>query len=310
MSDFFERYGRCRHFFLNRYCGIKSMLAVNNWQALRNQVRKWDKPVKGSKGKLETVYNFQTKHWVGALREACANIKSMWSNLANRLKKLIQGNENLSADQRHLLFFILNFKSAWQAVLLHKPIELPEEYTEALTEIEAKLTDKQIKQAHSYLRRITYRYHYRARKSGKLGSSMKCDLNWAFEGNTFSFSSDVPRKQFSVEMTSPWSYPRTGDITVVLDRIKQRLEVHKLISSKRYSNDSKKAIGIDKGLATLLSCSSGNEYGENFSKLANAIVDKYGKRNANRQPYMSLRWQLNQQLEQLEKRTSLCLRLL
>ncbi|MCT2877365.1 transposase, partial [Lactobacillus delbrueckii] len=100
----------------------------------------------------------------------------------------------------------------------------------ALTEIEAKLTDKQIKQAHSYLRRITYRYHYRARKSGKLSSSMKCDLNWAFEGNTFSFSSDMPRKQFSVEMTSPWSYPRTGDITVVLDRIKQRLEVHKLIS--------------------------------------------------------------------------------
>ncbi|MDK6503799.1 hypothetical protein QP235_11665, partial [Lactobacillus crispatus] len=75
----------------------------------------------------------------------------------------------------------------------------------------------------------------------------------------------VPRKQFSVEMTSLWSYPRTGDITVVLDRIKQRLEVHKLISSKRYSNDSKKAIGIDKGLATLLSCSSGNEYGENFT---------------------------------------------
>nr|WP_155760712.1 hypothetical protein [Lactobacillus delbrueckii] len=31
MSDFFERYGRCRHFFLNRYCGINSMLAVNNW---------------------------------------------------------------------------------------------------------------------------------------------------------------------------------------------------------------------------------------------------------------------------------------
>ncbi|MCH3984276.1 MAG: hypothetical protein LKE56_06765 [Lactobacillus delbrueckii] len=46
--------------------------------------------VKGSKGKLETVYNFQTKHWVGALREACANIKSMWSNLANRLKKQIR----------------------------------------------------------------------------------------------------------------------------------------------------------------------------------------------------------------------------
>ena len=86
------------------------MLAVNNWQALRNQVRKWDKPVKGSKGKLETVYSFQTKHWVGALREACANIKSMWSNLANRLKKLIQGNENLSADQRHLLFFTLKFR--------------------------------------------------------------------------------------------------------------------------------------------------------------------------------------------------------
>ena len=35
MSDFFERYGRCRHFFLNRYCGIKSMLAVNNWQVTK-----------------------------------------------------------------------------------------------------------------------------------------------------------------------------------------------------------------------------------------------------------------------------------
>lgn len=299
MSDFFERYGRCRHYFLNRYCGINSMLAVDNWRALRNEVRKWDKQgttKKNPKGILEKRYNFQTKHWVNALREACANLKSMWSNLANRLAKLIQSNENLNSDQRHLLLFVLKFKSAWQAVLLHQSFEVPEKYRLALAEIQEKLTDADRHQAYSYLRRITYRYHYRARKSYKAGSSMLCDLNWSFTDNTFSFSSDKPRKQYTVRVTSKWCYPTDGDITVVLDRSKHRLEVHKLIKSKQYANRSRKKIGIDKGLATMVSVNTGNEFGQNFSKLANGIVDKYSKRNANRQPYMSLRYVLNKQI--------------
>lgn len=308
ISDFFARYGRCRHYFLNRFCGIAYMCKVDNFRSLRNEVRRWDKPhAKGKKfkdGILENRYHFQTKHWVNALSETCGNLKFMWSNLANRLRKLIQANDNLSADQRHLLYFILTFKKAWQEVLLHRDVKLTKKYQAQFDLITNKLNQAEYKHAVNYLRRITYRYHYRQTRSYssyKLGSSIKLDLNWIFKDQCFYFSSDKSRKQFCVPVTSNWCYKNKGTITIVLDRIKKRLEVHKLIMTKQRVVAHKHAIGIDKGLATLISASSGHEYGQNFGKFENQGVNRFAKRQAQRNPYLSKRYLLRQKLKRYDR---------
>lgn len=281
------------------------MCKIDNFRALRNEVRRWDKPyAKGKRikdGILENRYHFQTKHWVNALNETCGNLKSMWSNLANRLHKLIQANDNLSAEQRHLLNFILRFKEAWQAVLLYQNIQLAKNYQAQLDAIIDKLNQAEYKQALNYLRRITYRYHYKQTGSNKLGSSMSLDLNWTFKNQSFYFSSDKPRKRFCVPVTSNWCYKNKGTITIVLDRAKRRLEVHKLIKTKQYITSNKQAIGIDKGLATLISANTGNEYGQGFGKLENQGINKLAQRLANRNPYMSKRYLLTQKLKRYDE---------
>lgn len=63
---------------------------------------------------------------------------------------------------------------------------------------------------------------------------------------------------------------------------KKRIEIHKLIQSHQKSINLTKPVGIDKGLATLISCSNGNEYGHQFSKLNTDYAEVLTKKNSHR----------------------------
>ncbi|MCQ5117605.1 hypothetical protein NE623_14665, partial [Gemmiger formicilis] len=72
---------------------------------------------------------------------------------------------------------------------------------------------------------------------------------------------------------------KRGDIQLILDRDKKRLEVHRAIKAVAYNiRKPQKQLGMDKGLATLISCSSGQEYGADFSKLVSAEVERINDR--------------------------------
>ena len=96
------------------------MLNVKQYFSLRNHL------VKIKQGNIYVEkYHFLQKHWKYALRDACANINSMWSNLANQLRKVVQANELVDKDERHLIYYLLSIRELWyyaltndQAVLL------------------------------------------------------------------------------------------------------------------------------------------------------------------------------------------------
>ena len=289
LSVYFENYGKCRHMFLNRYCGINSMALIQDARKVRNQVRLENK-AKVSEQKFEAIYHFQTKSWVNALMDTCANLKAMWSNLANRLNKLISQNDHLNDTQKHVL---------WHAVLTYQDLEL--NAPKSLEKILSNLSPAEKRQAYNYLRRITRRYSHVARKvKNKEYRSISVDYDWKLKNQRiFSFISETPRKPYQIELTSNWCYKTSGDIKIILDRYKKRLIIHKLIKAKTYQHTWEKEIGVDKGLATLLSVDSENEYGKNFSALMRKYVDLLAKRNANRNPYLGLRYQLNKKLNDL-----------
>ena len=80
----FKSYMACRNMFYSRFSGIYSMLDVLNAKKLRNALRVEQKQNNIS---YESIFHFQSRHWVMALFDACSNINSMWSNLSNRIKK-------------------------------------------------------------------------------------------------------------------------------------------------------------------------------------------------------------------------------
>ena len=299
INDLIESYGRCRHAFYNQYSDINSMLVIKNWRKIRNQYRK-----NGAGKHLTKIYNFQGKHWVLALQNAFANLDSMWSNTKNKIKSVLKDNDNLNEDQKHLLYFILCFRKTWYEALTDKPVILNKKYQETYKEIVNKLSSDQYRTAINYLKRVTRRYKYHCKAKTTFGKSLDLDQDMYHFGknNSFTFSSRLARKRFKIKLTGDFKYKKTGNLTVVLDRYKKRIEIHKLIVSRINSLKQRKnkKVGIDKGLATLISVSTENEYGKNFSKASSQFVAQGAKRLANRQKYISRYYLLKHKINVLK----------
>lgn len=275
-------YGICRSMFFNQLCGIRNMLNINHFRKLRNQIRQL-----GLGTIYQNRYHFLGKHWIYALMDTCGNVKSMWSNLANRIRNTIRDNDNINKDEQHYLFFILKFPELWHSILVYDQNSvqrIDKKYRVKYLSLQNRLTNDQLRHAHSYLRRVTRRYKPKPRASKRQNRSMTYDENmYRFETSRhFRFSSNEPRKVIDVVLTTDWHYRKNGNIQIILDRIKKRIEIHKLISTHTQLLPQAKPLGIDKGLATLISCSSNDEYGLNFSYLLNTEVERLCKINAAR----------------------------
>lgn len=284
LDDLFTNYGCCRSTFANELCGINNLENVTSFRTLRNDIRK-----QGRDEKLIKQYHFLRRHWVCALQDACANIYSMWSNLSNKINHAISNNVNFNDDERHYLRFVLCYAHLWLGVLQHNDdayLDLAKKYQVLYLDVIKPLNDKQLQHANSYLRRVTRRYKMYPHKISKQNRSMTYDKSMYhfFDKRHMSFESAKSRETVKLELTSDWHYPTTGTVNIILDRDKHRIEIHKLIKSHKTPMKSKndKVLGIDKGLYTLLSCSSGNEYGANFNKLANAEAERLDHKNGER----------------------------
>lgn len=257
-------YGKCRANFFNRYCGINGML--RNFRTERNQLRN-----SGTGLKLVKQYQFLNKHWVYSLFDTFVNVHSMWSNVANQIRKATQDNSNIDDNEQHYLFFILKFNVLWHGVLIYNPNLmglLPKKYQLAFKNIIDQLTPQQIKHAQSYLRRLTRRYKPKPHALTKLNNkSMTYDENmYRFPNDqTLRISSNKNRHVIVIHLTSPWHYAKSGNLQIILNRPKKRIEIHKCIQTHTKLLSATKPLGIDKGLATLISCSTDHEYGINFS---------------------------------------------
>lgn len=297
-------YGRCRSRFFNQYCGINNMLNVTSFRTLRDQLRKAELGKQFCK-----QYDFINKHWTYALFDACSNVNSMWSNLANQIRHTINTNDQLDKEERHLINFILIFKDLWFGVLKYQQdyVTLPKKYQSRFNLIKAQLSKKQLKHAYSYLRRLTRRYKVKPHKNGNHNKSMTYDENmYNIKNLSLHISSNKSRYPFKLMLTGEWHYSHQGNLTIVLDRDKKRIEIHKLIQThlKPHKHIAKKHLGIDKGLATLLSCSTEREYGIDFSQLTNPEAERLAKYNTNRNQYFAKLRDINQALKSFDNKTS------
>lgn len=84
---------------------------------------------------------------------------------------------------------------------------------------------------------------------------------YSINGRTISITNGYKgRTKFN--LTASWCYRTNGNLQIILDRDKRRIEIHKLIDCKCKNYKGEKDVGIDKGYTKAVSCSDGNEYGD------------------------------------------------
>ena len=186
----------------------------------------------------------------------------------------------------------------WQKVLLRESFDTA---PEKLATFMSKLTDKELKKCNNYICRITRKH--KPYPEVKNARCMMYDENmYSFKDEkTIKVMSKRPQKKISINLRGAFCYKKTGDIQLILDRDKRRIEIHKMIKARATQTTSKIEIGPDKGFATLLSCYSGNEYGYEFGEIVTERSDYLNERNTNRNIVFDRQRKLKDEISELDK---------
>lgn len=341
MDELFTAYGKCRDFLYSQLCGINHMTDVTNWYGPRDKIREhdgeikkarkavkdWKKAYKKNKAQglkspnsrtvrlskqklLSEQFGIQGRHVTEAVKDVCMNLNSMWSNLGLKLKRMVQANDALSNAERQYLNYIFTSPYYWQLILQRRENEAqPNVEMSQYPALRAALSEKQLRHCFGYIRRLT-----RKHKPYPHSTAARCmlydEVMWKVvekDGSSYlEIMTAKCRKKKQFKLTGSYCYAnkkKRGDIQFILDRDKKRLEVHRAIKAVAHNlRKPQKKLGMDKGLATLISCSSGQEYGADFSKLVGAEVERINDRNTNRNEYIQSAKELREEKFALQEK--------
>ncbi|WP_396592175.1 RNA-guided endonuclease TnpB family protein [Lactobacillus delbrueckii subsp. bulgaricus] len=341
LDELFTAYGKCRDFLYSQLCGINHMTDVANWYGPRDKIREhdgeikkarkavkdWKKAYKKNKAQglkspdsrtvrlskqklLSEQFGIQGRHVTEAVKDVCMNLNSMWSNLGLKLKRIVQANDALSNAERQYLNYIFTSPYYWQLILQRRENEAqPNEEMSQYPALRAALSKEQLRHCFGYIRRLTRKH--KPHPHSTAARCMLCDeVMWKVvekDGSSYlEIMTAKCRKKKQFKLTGPYCYAnkkKRGDIQLILDRDKKRLEVHRAIKAVVHNiRKPEKQLGIDKGLATLISCSSGQEYGADFSKMIGAEVERINDRNTNRNEYIQSAKELREEKFALQEK--------
>lgn len=341
LDELFTAYGKCRDFLYSQLCGINHMTDVANWYGPRDKIREhdgeikkarkavkdWKKAYKKNKAQglkspdsrtvrlskqklLSEQFGIQGRHVTEAVKDVCMNLNSMWSNLGLKLKRIVQANDALANAERQYLDYVFTSSYYWQLILQRRENEAqPNEEMSQYPTLRAALSEEQLRHCFGYIRRLTRKH--KPHPHSTAARCMLCDeVMWkVVEKDSLSYLEIMTakcreKKQF--KLTGPYCYAnkkKRGDIQLILDRNKKRLKVHRAIKAVVHNiRKPEKQLGIDKGLATLISCSSGKEYGADFSKMIGAEVERINDRNTNRNEYIQSAKELREEKFALQEK--------
>lgn len=256
--------------FYGRYSGIHS-LSFLDARKIRDALKS-EKP--------SEQFGCTTRMWTMALFDVIANIRSAWSNLAGTIKELIRENDGLGDEEKDYLRYVVSSRKIWGDILCGRKVGRP---TAAYKDLLADVDESRLKHLHVYLRRITRREKARISHSTSCRTLYLDENMYTFseaeeDGHNvylFSFSPGISKAgRITVRLRGPFCYAHKGSIRIVWDG--ECITIHKAIQARCCSPDrkKKKTLGIDKGYSTLLSCSTGHEYGEGIGRIMNAEADR------------------------------------
>ena len=87
-----NKYRNVKNYVYSRYSGINSIMLIDRPRDIRDN---W------TKTKFYQEWKLPARYWKLALSEALSNIKTMWTNIKNKIKIVLNRNKKLSEDDTY-----------------------------------------------------------------------------------------------------------------------------------------------------------------------------------------------------------------
>ncbi len=265
------RYAAVKNEVFHRYSSITGIQYISYPRKIRDE---W------VRSKYANRFRLQARYWKQSLDEAFSNIRSKWSNTFRKVRSALYKNQRFNKEERHYAFYLFKKIDLLYQVLTYTEFDIPEKFKNSQI-------DRQ--KVHKYLKSRLRNYFGKKPKQGKKTSFMidtaMYDVKTDQKGRLWlAIAGLTPRKRIRLLLTSKQTV--TGTLRIVLHN--HRIEIHNAVETPTKSQQGSGAIGIDKGLTTLLATSSGNEYGKRFGEILETESDRLSLKNSNRNKLRAL----------------------
>jgi len=201
----------------------------------------------------------QARQWKTALKSAYETVDKYWCAFAVELKPMIARHRNVWTDAEMHYAYWLTYSSKRLVELVEKDAPVPEDF---------EVTPVEQKRVRNYLRRVIRR-KMKGHPVAKLTRSFELDANmYSLVENGKKQSLKImgltPGKRIVIPLTGHSFF--SGTLKIILDRKKQRIEVHTTGDLKPIENNGETILGLDAGVSEVFTDDLGTHFEPTFGK--------------------------------------------
>ena len=247
LLDIAEDYREVKNYVYARYGGIGSLSKLYPGYTVQNEMTK--------SGFREEI-GLPSVYFYRAVFDALGDIKSQWAGTKTKVSALIGKNENLTAEEKHYLRFLLKSPNAFDAVLNQKTIQLPQEIQNKYEELHIGVEAEKL---HRYLSRQVRKYHIRKLHSDRAEGFYITERAYRYGEENTAHGENAVAKQYGIYIASKESRKRifipltdgnayNKQLFIKLRPEESGVEIHIPIEIKvRRHKDYTKEIGLSMG---------------------------------------------------------------
>lgn len=224
--------------------------------------------------KYKSQEGLQNRGWKLALKDAVETLHKYWLSLGAKLKEEVKRNSDFDETESHYCHWVLSSLVRIQAVL----------EGESPLATHFAISEEKGERCSGYLRELLKERSQnrpRVKKSRSFPGEPETYRIFYHEGRQYiALASLDPGKRLVIPLSGEGKI--TGDVRLVLDVERQRLEVHWTLDVKA-GEASGKPLGVDIGVSEVLVDGEGGErYGEEFGTLLSKYSEERKKKGQKR----------------------------
>ena len=255
-----QDYHKVKNYVYGRYSGITSMNRLTPAYDILNEMRYCG---------LRRQLNMPAAYYELAVLEAVGDIKGMWGVLKNKLRSLINANENLSEADRLYLRTVLKINSVFAAVLNRREYEMPEK---------VKNTEIDVRRLNNLLCRLVRR-HLKAPEQRREDSFAVSPNGYRADETGLYLTSRTPRRRIFIPVKGIGKSGR--QLRIIMEEDRARIIFPVDVRAKK-RQDYTNTVYAYIGYSDMLTLSNGNVYGKELGALVTPETERLAEKNKER----------------------------
>lgn len=253
-------YGKVKNNVYQKYSGISWLNRLTPVYTILNEMRSCG---------LREQLGLPVVYYELAVADAVRDIKTNWENLKNRLRTLVSQNANLTDNERQYIRTVLRMNNIYAAILNCEAYEMPQN---------ASGLEADTRRLNNLIRRLT-RKHLKRPTSIANNYFRISPAGYSYKNDMFCIVCRTPRKRIGIELKDDRQFDRQLVIYVREDSIAIAVPLDKKVI---HHPDYKNTLYAHVGNMTMMTLSTGREYGKELDRLVKPETARLSNKNAQR----------------------------